>query len=75
MIASTSETSVTTDVSRIEMMLNAANRLPLQVRTLFQALYVRNLTEAQACEELGLTEPVFRDRKQSLLRCLKAAAS
>lgn len=62
-------------VSRIEMMLNGARRLPSNLQTLFQALYMRNLNDMQARAELGMSEQAFHDSKQDLIRRLKAASS
>lgn len=61
--------------SRIELMLNAKQRLPKNLSELFEALFQRNLTVPQACEQLNLTPAELDDAKTSMLRRLKAASA
>lgn len=61
--------------SRLEHVLNAKNRLPPQLNTLFGLLFEQGMSEAQACEHLHVDiDSVKRDRT-SLIRSLKAATA
>lgn len=62
-------------VSRIEMLLNAAHRLPENLQKLFVALYMRNMNDEQARANLGLSDQAFQDSKHDMLKRLKIAAS
>ena len=61
--------------SRIQQMLGATKRLPVDLQQLFETLYVRGLAEERACEELQLTPEALSASKASLFKCLKAAAA
>lgn len=62
-------------MSRIAAMLNAKDRLPPRLRTLFDLLFVQGMTEEQVCSHLQLDQEALRRDKSSLLRSLKAAAT
>ena len=62
-------------ISRVEQMLTATKRLPSELQRLFDALYVKGLSEASACEELHMSPEALNASKQSMFRSLKAAAS
>lgn len=60
---------------RILNMLNAKERLPERLRTLFELLFLKGMTESQASEYLQLDIDAIHAEKNIMMRTLKAAAS
>jgi len=60
--------------SRLQQMLNAKDRLPANLRALFDALFVQGLSEEQACAKLSIDMDNLRGDKKTLIRSLRAAA-
>lgn len=61
--------------SLLAQMLNAKERLPQNLKTLFEMLYVQGLSDEQVRERLNLQPEVFARDKSCMLRSLKAVAS
>lgn len=61
--------------SLLAQMLNAKERLPQNLKTLFEMLYVQGLSDEQVRERLKLPPEVFARDKSCMLRSLKAVAS
>lgn len=62
-------------VSRMQVMLQAKNCLPADMRSLFQDLYVLNKSEAQIQQERGLTQEQILAQTESMMRALKTAVA
>lgn len=61
--------------SKIMQMLNAKERLPERLKTLFDLLFIKGMTEEQAGAHLDVdAESITRD-KQIMMKSLKAASS
>lgn len=61
--------------SRVMQMLNAKDRLPEQLKTLFDLLFIKGMTDEQASRHLKVDADAISRDKSTMMRSLKAASS
>ncbi len=61
--------------SRLGHLLSVKNRLPPQLKTLFELLFEDGMTEEQACQRLRVDRATLDQDRSTMMRSLKRAAS
>ena len=61
--------------SRLQHMLNAKERLPANLKALFDLLFVKGMSEEQVCAELKVDVQSVRSDRTALIRSLKTASA
>lgn len=61
--------------SRIQVMLQSKDRLPVQMRQLFNDMFIENKSTAQITAESGMTEVQVEAATASMIRILKSAVA
>ena len=61
--------------SRVQAMLQSKDRLPAEMRALFEDLFIWNKSEAQIVAERGLTMEEMVAKRSSMIRALKTASA
>jgi DNA-directed RNA polymerase specialized sigma24 family protein len=61
--------------SRVVQVFGMQERLPDELRQVFERLYVRGMSEAAVSAELGIPMDAVRERRTRALRSLRAAVN
>lgn len=62
-------------ITRLERMLAAAKKLPADMSTLFDDLFVLEKSDEKVCAERQISKQELDQRRDQLMRSLRAASS
>ncbi len=67
--------SIQHPITRVEKILAAAERLPKDLKDIFDDAFLYEKPDAQICAERNLTPAQLNERRSNALRSLRAASS